>query len=139
VTSLAPILEGFFTQRLAQRNASPHTVASHRDCWRLLLGYAQRRTGKAPERLDLADLDADLIGGFLDHLQQERANTTATRNLRLTAIQQVFRYASLRCPEHAAAIQKVQRCRPRTRHNGRPGISIEIPVPGFQCKCVHSL
>jgi site-specific recombinase XerC len=37
-TSLAPLLERFFTQRLMQqRQASPHTISSYRDTFRLLL------------------------------------------------------------------------------------------------------
>ena len=47
--SFAPLLEGFFTQRLMQqRRASPHTIASYRDTFRLLLQFAQQRLRKAP-------------------------------------------------------------------------------------------
>jgi site-specific recombinase XerC len=81
VTSLAPTLEAFFTDRLArQRAASAHTVAAYRDTFRLLVGFAQARIGKAPCRLDLADLDAPLIGAFLDHLEADRHNSVRTRN-----------------------------------------------------------
>jgi integrase/recombinase XerD len=49
VTDLAPILQGFFIDRLArQKNASPHTVAAYRDTCRLLLTFAREQTGKAP-------------------------------------------------------------------------------------------
>ena len=38
MSSLAPLLEAFFTDRLVgQRHASPHTIASYRDTMRLLL------------------------------------------------------------------------------------------------------
>jgi integrase/recombinase XerD len=107
MSPLAPVLEGFFTERLAQRRASPHTVASYRDTFRLLLRFAQDRTGHPPARLDLAELDSALIGAFLDHLEVDRANSIATRNLRLTAIHSLFTYAALRCPEIAATIQQV--------------------------------
>jgi len=107
MSSLAPILQGYFTERLAQRRASPHTVASYRDTFRLLLRFAQTRTGKAPSKLDLADLDAALIGSFLDHLETDRSNSIDTRNLRLTAIHSLFRYAALRRPEDAEGIQRV--------------------------------
>ena len=107
MSSLAPVLEAFFTDRLAALRASPHTVGAYRDTYRLLLRFAQQRTGTAPCALDLADLDATLIGAFLDHLEAARANTVATRNLRLAAIHSLFRYAALRCPEHAALIQQV--------------------------------
>ena len=108
MTRLAPIMQGFFTDHLiTQRHASPHTVASYRDTFRLLLGYAHQRTGKLPAQLDIADLDAVLIGAFLTHLETERGNSAATRNARLTAIRALFRYASLRAPEHAALIARV--------------------------------
>jgi len=65
VSGLAPILQGFFTDRLAQQQkASPNTVAAYRDTCRLLLAFAREQTGKAPSRFSLADLDATLIGAF---------------------------------------------------------------------------
>jgi integrase/recombinase XerD len=107
VTALAPVLEAFFTERLAQRQASPHTVASYRDTFCLLLRYAREHLGKPPSRLDLADLDAPFIGAFLSHLEAGRGNSIATRNNRLAAIHSLFSYAALRCPEHAALISRV--------------------------------
>jgi len=108
VTALAPTLQAFFTTRLGhQRDASPHTIDSYRHAFRLLLTYAKARTGKDPSDLDLADLDADLVSGFLDHLERERANGVGSRNTRLAAIHSFFRFASYRHPEHAASIRQV--------------------------------
>jgi integrase/recombinase XerD len=107
MTSLAPILQGFFTERLAQRRASQHTIAAYRDTFRLLLRYAQQQLGRPPAALELADIDADLVGGFLDHLQDDRNNAITTRNARLAAIHSLFGYAALRCPEHALLVQRV--------------------------------
>jgi site-specific recombinase XerD len=108
MSALAPTLQAFFTERLArQRQASPRTVASYRDTFRLLLGFVQRDTGKPPSRLDLEDLDADVISAFLDHLEADRRNCARTRNARLGAIRSFFRYAALRHPEHAELIQRV--------------------------------
>jgi site-specific recombinase XerD len=107
MSALAPILEGYFTEHLARRRASAHTVSSYRDSFRLLLSYARDQIGKAPVALDLADLDAGLIGGFLDHLEQDRKASVRTRNLRLTAIRSLYTYASYRCPEDAQVIQRV--------------------------------
>lgn len=108
MSALAPTLQAFFTDRLAgQLHASPNTVAGYRDTWRLLLRHALAQTGKAPAELDLADLDAPLIAGFLDHLEQDRGNTIRTRNNRLAAIHSLFAYAALRHPEHAGSIQRV--------------------------------
>lgn len=108
MTTLAPTLQAFFTERLiTQRHASPHTVAAYRDTFRLLLGFVEERLGKGPSQLDFDDLDAKLIGAFLDHLETDRANTARTRNVRLAAIHSFYRYAALRHPEHAAVIQRV--------------------------------
>ena len=108
MSALAPTLEAFFSDRLLQqRGASPHTMAAYRDTMRLLLRHAQEQTGRQPSELDLADLDAPLIAGFLDHLEHERRNSVRTRNARLAAIHSLYRYAALRHPEHAALIQRV--------------------------------
>ncbi|MDN5930099.1 MAG: site-specific integrase [Pseudonocardia sp.] len=108
MSALAPTLQAFFTDRLIrQRHASAHTVAAYRDTMRLLLGYAATRTGRPPSRLDLADLDAGLIAGFLDHLERERGNSVRTRNARLAAIHSLFRFAALAHPEHAGSISRV--------------------------------
>lgn len=106
--SFAPLLEGFFTQRLMQqRRASPHTIASYRDTFRLLLQFAQQRLRKAPSCLALDDVDAPLVLAFLDELEQRRGVAARTRNLRLTAIHSFFRYAAFESPEHSALIQRV--------------------------------
>jgi integrase/recombinase XerD len=108
MSPLAPILQGFFTDKLLrQRQASPNTIAAYRDTCRLLLHFACRSTGVQPTQLDISDLDAPLITAFLQHLETERANTVATRNTRLAALHSLFRYAALRAPEHADQISRV--------------------------------
>ena len=108
MTALAPTLQAFFTERLIrQRNASEHTIAAYRDTMRLLLTYAADHTGIPPSRLDIAELDAPMIGAFLNHLESERGNSVRTRNARLAAIHSLFRFAALDHPEHAASISRV--------------------------------
>jgi site-specific recombinase XerD len=108
MSALATTLQAFFTDRLVrQRQVSPNTVQAYRDTLRLLLVFASERHGKAPGKLDIDDLDAPLIGAFLDHLERERQNGVRTRNARLAAIRSLFRYAALRHPEHAATIERV--------------------------------
>src|SRR5262249_1555278 len=108
MSALAPILQGFFTDRLIrQRQASDHTITAYRNTFRLLLRFAWQQTGRQPAQLTLDDLDAPLIGAFLQHLETGRANTVTTRNARLAAIHSLFRYAALQAPDHAALIQRV--------------------------------
>ena len=65
------------------------------------------RSHHQPGRLDIADLDAPLIGDFLDHLERDRGNSPRTRNARLAAIHSMFGYAALHHPEHAQTIARV--------------------------------
>lgn len=105
---LAPTLEAFFTERLmTQKNASAHTIASYRDCLRLLLVFVQDTTGTPPSKLRFDDLDATTISAFLDHLEHDRGCRVSSRNTRLAAVHSLFRFAAHRHPEHSALIQRV--------------------------------
>ena len=106
--SFPRLLQCFFSDRLmTQRKVSPHTIASYRDTFRLLLRFAQKRLHKAPSLLGLKDLNASLIGAFLDDLEKHRHNGARSRNLRLTAVRSFFRYAALEAPTHSGIIQRV--------------------------------
>ncbi len=108
MTALAPALQAYFTDRLiTQRSSSPETIAAYRDAFRLLLRFAQERTGKQPFELDIDDLDAPVIGAFLTHLEEDRGNSPRTRNARLGAIHSFYRFAALEHPEHAHTIARV--------------------------------
>ena len=114
------LLQAFFTERLLQqRCASPHTVAAYRNCFRLLLRFATPRLGRSPSELLLTDLDAVLIGEFLDHLERDRGNSPRTRNARLAAIHAFFRYVALTEPAHALQCQRVLAI-PSKRFERRP-------------------
>lgn len=105
---LAALLEGFFIDRLMrQRRASPHTVASYRDTFRLLLAFAAKQLGKKPSAMNLDEIDTALIGAFLDHLEKTRGNCARSRNARLAAIHSFFQYVALHEPAHGASIQRV--------------------------------
>ncbi len=108
MSALAPTLESFFTSYLVgQRGVSEHTITAYRDTLRLLLKYTHERTGIRPSDLDISVLDAELIAAFLAMLEQERGNSTRTRNARLAAIHSLYRHAALRHPEHADLIARV--------------------------------
>src|SRR5215510_13992397 len=79
-TSLAPLLERFFTQRLMQqRQASPHTIRSYRDTFRQLLLFVQQRLHQPPSRLHVEQIDAPLIVAFLDELENRRGVSLLSR------------------------------------------------------------
>ena len=108
MTALAPLLQAYFIERLArQRDASPHTIASYRDSFRLMLTFLHEQTGTPPSKLQLEDLNPDRITAFLSHLENERSNSVRTRNARLTAIHSFFQFAALKAPERSEQIARV--------------------------------
>lgn len=66
----AAFLQRFFAASLFQQQAvSPRTVAAYRDAFRLFLTYAEDELGRPPTKLTRHDFDAELILGFLAHLE----------------------------------------------------------------------
>ena len=116
----ARLLTVFFGNHLMQqREASPHTVASYRDTFRLLVRYAQRELNKQPSELALEDFDTAFLGDFLSHLESERGNGARSRNTRLAAIRSFFHHVALHQPQHAALAQRVL-AMPSKRHLRSP-------------------
>ena len=77
-------VQRFFTERLTnQLAASANTVASYRDTFRLLLTFATDRLGRQPTDLLITDIDADLVGRFLNFVETSRGNSARSRNTRL--------------------------------------------------------
>ena len=96
---IAPLVQSFFTDHLVrQRRASPQTVASYRDTFRLLIQHLSQTIGKKPSDLTLNDLQAKAIMRFLDSIERDRGNSVQTRNARLAAIRSFFRLVTLREP-----------------------------------------
>ncbi len=99
MTELAPHIAAFLREHLPRdRHASRHTVASYSYAFELLCCFAASRSGIRPSRLAIEQLTAQLILDFLDDLEQERGNSTRTRNLRLAAFKSFFRYLEYRVP-----------------------------------------
>lgn len=98
-STLAEMLESFFRRRLvAQRKASPATVATYRDALKLLLIFASGRAKRSVSQLSIEDLDRDMVLAFLDHLETERRNSIQTRNVRLAAIHSFFQHVAYSDP-----------------------------------------
>jgi integrase/recombinase XerD len=99
------LVEKYFCEYLLkQRNASPETICSYRDTFRLFLRFSEQRLGRAPSSLTLADLDAPQVLAFLDSLEKQRHNSVRSRNARLAAIRSFLRYAALQDPTALAII-----------------------------------
>jgi integrase/recombinase XerD len=107
-SSLQSLLQRFFTDRLTnQLAASTHTIAAYRDAFRLMLQFAAERVKSVPSKLRIGDLDAPLLGQFLDHLEVERGNCVRTRNNRLAALHAFFQYVAVGEPALALHCQRI--------------------------------
>jgi integrase/recombinase XerD len=105
---IAPHLHAFFTTYLGQhKRASPQTVASCRDTFRLLLLFIKDTKQIEPSALGLTELDVPTILAFLTHLEQHRGNTVRSRNIRLSAIRSFFRFVALRDPERVDLVTRI--------------------------------
>jgi site-specific recombinase XerD len=106
--SFPNLVQRFFVEHLGnQRAVSSRTIAAYRDTFRLLLNFAEATIGRAPTGLTMADLDAQFILNFLDHLEKERSNSVRTRNARLAALRSFLKYASYYDLTALPAIQQV--------------------------------
>jgi site-specific recombinase XerD len=105
--TLGHIAEAFFRDTLAtQRRASPRTVASYRDSLKLFLVFVSKRKGRPPSSLTVADLNADELVAFLNHLESERGCSIATRNVRRTALRTFFRHVGYQDPGALGVVER---------------------------------
>lgn len=105
--TLSALVQCFFTVNLPQRGLSPLTILSYRDAMKLLLRFVAGRTRRPVLHLDIADLDADVVRLFLDHLESTRGNEIATRNNRLAAIRSFFTFVGSEEPSLADHCRRV--------------------------------
>jgi site-specific recombinase XerD len=106
--SLLRMVESFFRDYLQRvRGASRHTVFAYRDALRLFFAFLADSKKRPVADLRADDLTVDRVLAFLDHLEADRRNTIATRNLRLTTIRSFFRHLIRDDPTRAAQYQRV--------------------------------
>lgn len=105
--TLSALVQSFFTVALPQRGLSPLTILSYRDAMKFLLQFVAARKRRPVVRLEIADIDADLVLKFLDHLQNTRGNEIATRNNRLAAIRSFFAFVAAEEPSLAEHCRRV--------------------------------
>ncbi len=104
------LLRAFFCDWMVeQRNASPHTIRSYRDTWRLFLRFVADRCDRPVAKLAFADLTAAQITAFLLHTEEARHDTIGTRNCRLAALRSFYGFVAGREPQLAAQCAGVLR------------------------------
>ena len=107
-TTLSVHVSHFLSYYLAgQRNLSPNTIKAYRDVFVLLLRFCRDVKGIPVEKLELEQIDAQLIDAFLDHLQHERHCSIRTINQRLATIHAFFRYLQVEEPTLLLQCQRI--------------------------------
>jgi site-specific recombinase XerD len=105
--SFPALVQAYFGEYLTQQRAlSPQTVAAYRDGFILFLDFAEKRLGKAPAAMALAEVTPELIMAFLDHLERQRHNSVRSRNARLAALRSFLKFAGHR---DVASLQVIER------------------------------
>ncbi len=113
-SSLGVLIESFLTRRLIQqRQASPNTVSAYKDALRLLFRFAASRLGRPVDRLDIRDLDYDMVLAFLAFLEGERGNSVRTRNARLAVVHSFFQHVAYAEPDALALCHRILNIGPK--------------------------
>jgi integrase/recombinase XerD len=108
MTPLANHISVFLRQRLPiERRASELTTETYALALRLFVEFAAERLKVRPSALQLEQLNAPLVLGFLTHLETQRHNSPPTRNVRLAAIRTFMRFVEYREPSALAQIKRV--------------------------------
>jgi site-specific recombinase XerD len=108
MTPIAPLITSFLRQHMPiDRGYSVHTCDAYARTFQLLFRYASVQLGKRPSELMVEDLCADMILGFLSHIQEKRGNGASTRNARVAAIKTFMRYVEFRFPSMLAQASQI--------------------------------
>lgn len=90
----------FFTAYLSgERGLSSNTIISYRDTFKQLLTFYAEKLKIPAEKIQLSDLTAENVKGFLDHVEIQGCSAS-TRNQRLASIKSFIRYVQIESPEN---------------------------------------
>lgn len=107
MTPIAPHIEAFLRDYLPkQRGASQHTSDTYAYGFTLLFNFASQKLKRRPSEICIEQIDARMVTAFLEHLETDRHNQSASRNGRLAAIKAFFRFLEHRIP---AALEQIRR------------------------------
>ena len=106
--SFGSILQSYFCDRLIQqRGASPRTIDSYRDTFKLALNFFEAHHHKPAAEMTLSDLNVVFVCQFLQYLENSRHNCIRSRNARLAAIHSFVHYAILKDPTALPVLQAI--------------------------------
>ncbi|MDO5215746.1 site-specific integrase [Legionella pneumophila] len=107
-TDFSIYLSHFLSNYLAgQRNLSPNTIKAYRDVFILLLRFCRDVKNIPIEKLQIEQVNVDLIEAFLNHIEKDRHCTPRTLNHRLTTLHAFFRYIQVEDPLYLLQCQRI--------------------------------
>ena len=117
MTPIAPLITSFLRDYMPrQRGYSPHSCEAYALSFKLLFMFAAKRLHTKPTQLSIEQLDTPMILDFLAHIERDRGNGAATRNLRLAAIKTFMRYVEYQVPSALEQIGQIHAI-PVKRHD----------------------
>ena len=117
MTPIAPLITSFLRDYMPrQRGYSPHSCEAYALSFKLLFMFAAKRLHTKPTQLSIEQLDTPTILDFLAHIERDRGNGAATRNLRLAAIKTFMRYVEYQVPSALEQIGQIHAI-PVKRHD----------------------
>jgi len=84
---------------IVERNLARNTQHSYRDTLRLLIPFVADAQKRSVDQLVVTEVSADVVRGFLRHVEEGRGCSVRTRNQRLAAIHALATFIGERCPE----------------------------------------
>lgn len=107
--SLANFMKRFFGHYLpAQKGLAVNTIQTYRDAIKLLLCHTADTLGRPVDRLAVEDITEKVVVAFLDHVEQQRKCSPATRNARLAAIRSLFAFIAREEPDLLEQCQRIR-------------------------------
>ena len=104
-----PYIRRFLLEHVvADRNLSRNTQRNYRDAIRVLLRFMTERHRIDPADLTVEQVTADVVREFLQYLEQQRKNTAATLNQRVSVIHSLFRFIGRHVPELVERASQLQ-------------------------------
>jgi integrase/recombinase XerD len=105
MTPIAPLITSYLREHMPQeRGYSPNSCDTYAHSFRLLFVFVARRLHTRPSCLQIEQIDAEMVLAFLRHIEQDRGNSPATRNLRLAAIKSFMHYVEFK---HPSALEQI--------------------------------
>ncbi len=122
---LLALVQSYFQEHLQRvRGASPHTIRVYAHALRLFFLFLAHHHKRSVAALTLDALRVETVLAFLDHLEQDRGNSIASRNCRFAAVRGFVEHVLRHDLAHAGEYQRILAI-PSKKARRRPATYLE--------------